>query len=107
MTKKEITNNEIMEALGQFAQSVDTRFDSIDKRFDSIDKHLFRIDNRLDNLESDVSDIKTKVNHIYNVLDDHMSRIETLIQEKAKYRNTSRSVWSAGFSNLPINSTSN
>lgn len=88
MVKKEITNNEIMEALGKFANSVDKRFDkidkhfeSIDKRIDSIDKHLFIIDGRLDNLESGMSEINTKVAHIYNVLDGHMKRIETILQE--------------------------
>lgn len=102
MTKKEVSNNEIMEALGQFAQNVDKRFDDIDKRFEQIDDrferiddrfgqmdgrfekiemHLFKIDNRLDNLESDMADVKTKVNKIYDVLDDHMRRIENILQE--------------------------
>lgn len=86
MTKKEISNNEIMEALGQFAGSVDKRFESIDKKFDSIDKHLFRIDGRLDNLENDMTEVKTKVSHVYNVLDDHMKRIETILQESQVQR---------------------
>ncbi len=74
MIQKEVTNNEIMEALGQFANSVD-------KRFDAIDTRLFKIDNRIENLEHDMEDVKTKVNHIYNILDDHMRRIETILQE--------------------------
>ena len=86
MTKKEVTNNEIMEALGQFANSVDKRFESIDKRFESIDKHLFRIDGRLDNLENDMSEVKEKVSKIYDVLDDHMRRIEIIIQENMVQR---------------------
>ena len=93
MSKKEITNNEIMEALGQFANSVDkrfntidNRFESIDKRVESIDKHLFRIDGRLDNLETDISEVKKKVSHIYNILDDHMKRIETILQENQVHK---------------------
>ena len=116
MSKKDITNNEIMEALGQFANSVDKRFvsiegkfdsidkkfdsvdkrfDSMDKRFDSIDKHLFVIDGRLDNLENDVSEIKTKVSHIYNILDDHMKRIEAILQENQvqKYQQERMERW--------------
>lgn len=88
MSKKEITNDEIMQALGQFADNVDGRFESIDKhfdkidkRFESIDKHLFRIDHRLDNLETDVQDVKTKVSHIYSVLDNHLKNIEIILQE--------------------------
>jgi archaellum component FlaC len=95
MSKKEITNNEIMEALGQFANSVDKRFNTIDKRFESIDKHLFRIDGRLDNLETDISEVKTKVSHIYNILDDHMKRIETILQENQvqKYQQERMERW--------------
>jgi len=116
MTKKEISNNEIMDALGQFANSVDKRFDSIDKRFDGVDKrfdgidkridgidkridgmdkHLFVIDNRLENIESDMNNVKEKVSHIYNVLDSHMNRIETIIQENQvqKYQQERMERW--------------
>jgi archaellum component FlaC len=77
-----------MEALGQFAASVDSRFDAIDDRFETIDrrfegieKHLFTQDEHIANLESDMSGVKQKVDHIYNILDDHMKRIETILQE--------------------------
>lgn len=84
-----------MEALGQFAGSVDKRFESMDKRFDVIDKHLFRIDNRLDNLETDMAEIKAKVSHIYDVLDDHMKRIEMILQENQvqKYQQERMERW--------------
>jgi len=74
MNKKEVSNAEIMEALGQFAQSVD-------KRFDSVENRLFKMDGRLDNLETDMVDVKAKVNKIYDVFDDHMRRIENILQE--------------------------
>lgn len=95
MSKKEITNNEIMEALGQFANSVDKRFNTIDKRFESIDKHLFRIDSSLEDLKADMAEVKTKVSHIYDVLDDHMKRIETILQENQvqKYQQERMERW--------------
>lgn len=102
MNRKEITNNEIMDALGNFANnvdkrfvSIDKRFDTIDKRFDSIDKHLFRIDTRLDNLENDVTDIKTTISHIFSILDNHMKRIETILQENQiqKYQQDRMERW--------------
>ncbi|MFI5212456.1 MAG: hypothetical protein ACHQTE_00660 [Candidatus Saccharimonadales bacterium] len=88
MTKKEVTTNDIMDALGQFANSVDGRFDQMDK-------HFFKIDKRLDNFETDVTEIKTKVNHIYNVLDDHMNSIKQFYR-KMLCETCNKSVWSVG-----------
>jgi len=95
MSKQEITNNEIMEALGQFANSVDKRFDFIDTRFDAIDKHFFQIDGRLDNLETNISEVKTKVSHIEDILDYHMKRIEEIMQENQvqKYQQDRMERW--------------
>lgn len=88
MTKKEVSNNEIMQALGQFAASVDEKFEGIDKRFevmesrfDRIDMQLFKIENRLDNLENDMTEVKSKIDKIYGILDEHMRRIESIMQE--------------------------
>jgi archaellum component FlaC len=95
MSQKEITNNEIMEALGQFANNVDERFGTMDKRFDAVDKHLFKIDGRLDNLETDMSEVKTKISHIESILDNHMKRIEEILQENQvqKYQQDRMERW--------------
>lgn len=69
MTKQEVTNDEIMQALNQFANQVDKRFDDVDKRFDKV--------------ESDVAELKSDVNRIYNILDKHMARIEEILQENS------------------------
>ncbi|MGB4762607.1 MAG: hypothetical protein WBP12_04620 [Candidatus Saccharimonas sp.] len=67
MTKSEVTNDEIMTALSRFADNVDKRFD--------------RLESDVAELKSDVAELKQDVNRIYGVLDTHMSRIETLIEE--------------------------
>lgn len=51
MTSQSVTNDEIMETLSKFADSVDKRFQSIDKRFESIDKRFVSIDKRFDSQE--------------------------------------------------------
>lgn len=93
MTKKEVSNNEIMQALGRFAASVDARFDAIDgrfegvdekfegidARFDRIDMRLFKIENHLDNLENDMTEVKSKIDRMYGILDEHMRRIESIM----------------------------
>lgn len=95
MIKREVTNNEIMEALNQFANSVDERFEESNRHFEAIDKHLFKIDKRLDSLESDVSEIKSRIISIENILDDHMKRIEEIIKENQvqKYQQERMERW--------------
>ncbi|QQR51333.1 hypothetical protein IPF89_00635 [Candidatus Saccharibacteria bacterium] len=46
-----------------------------------VDKHFDKIEDDIAELKSDVSELKSDVNRIYGILDTHMSRIETLIQE--------------------------
>lgn len=88
MSKKEVTNNEIMEALNQFA-------DSVDERFEETNKHLFKIDKRLENLESDMSEVKSRIISIENILDDYMKRIEEIIKENQvqKYQQERMERW--------------
>lgn len=54
MSKSEVSNEDIMTMLSQFADNVNERFDAVDKRFDVVDKRLFR-------LENDVSEVKQKI----------------------------------------------
>lgn len=67
MVKAQVTNEEILSTLSQFA--------------DNVDKHFDKIEDDIAELKSDVSELKSDVNRIYGILDTHMSRIETLIQE--------------------------
>lgn len=69
MTKQEVTNDEIMQALNQFANRVDGRFDTLESD--------------VAELKSDVAELKKDVNRIYNILDKHMARIEEIIQENS------------------------
>jgi hypothetical protein len=74
MVKAQVTNDEIMFALSQFATNVDGRFD--------------KLEGDVAELKTDVAELKVSVaklgddvSRIYSILDGHMSRIETLIQE--------------------------
>lgn len=70
MTKsqtQDVSNNDIMQALNEFAGSVDKRFD--------------KLESDVAELKSDVVELKEDVNRIYGILDAHMSRIETIMQE--------------------------
>jgi uncharacterized protein YajQ (UPF0234 family) len=76
MAKKEVTNDEIMQALNQFTNEVNKRFDGVDARFERIDQRFDGVDARLDKLDDDV-------NRIYGILDKHMARIEEIMQENS------------------------
>ena len=45
---KEVSNNEILEALHAFAGSVDNQFSHIHQRFEAIDQRFDDVDDRLD-----------------------------------------------------------
>lgn len=90
MTKKEVTNDEIMTALAQFATSVDSRFDMVDKRFDKLEGDVSELKSDVAELKTDmaevktdVSELKTDVNRIYDILDAHMTRIERILEENS------------------------
>jgi archaellum component FlaC len=76
MSKQEVTNDEIMAALTQFADSVDKRFDNVDKRFDGADRRFDGVESRLEKIENDVR-------NIYNILDAHMTKIERIVEENS------------------------
>jgi flagellar capping protein FliD len=98
MSKKEITNNEIMEALGQFAGSVDERFESINESFVSIDKSFKTIDKRFEIFANSVDkrfnvidkrfgEIENKLDKRFdfltNLIDGYAGKIDTYAQEMA------------------------
>ena len=83
MVKKEVTNEEIMQTLNQFANQVDKRFDGVDRRFDKVESDIAELKSDVAELKSDVAELKSDVNRIYNILDKHMARIEEIIQENA------------------------
>lgn len=69
MTKKEITNDEIMTALTQFAGGVDKQFGELKSD--------------VAELKGDVAELKSDVNRIYGILDAHMDRIEKILEENS------------------------
>ena len=95
MSKKEITNNEIMEALGRFANSVDKRFEDMenkfDKRFESIDKRFDSfansVEKRFNANDKRFEDIENKLDKRFdlltNIIDGYASKIDTYAQEIA------------------------
>lgn len=83
MAKKEVTNDQIMTVLAQFATSVDKRFDRIEKRLADHDEEFKKIDEN--------------INRIYDIIYAHMTRIERMIEEKTAPKLTSKTECSAGF----------
>ncbi|HRC28318.1 MAG TPA: hypothetical protein PKV96_02930 [Candidatus Saccharimonas sp.] len=88
MTKAAVTNDEIMSALSQFANNVDTRFDKLESDVAGLKSDVAglksdvaELKSDVAGLKSDVAELKADVSRIYGILDGHMSRIETLIQE--------------------------
>jgi len=81
MTKAAVTNDEIMSALSQFANNVDTRFDKLESDVSGLKSDVAELKSDVAGLKSDVAELKSDVSRIYGILDGHMSRIETLIQE--------------------------
>ncbi len=73
---KDVTNDQIMTALTEFAGSVDKRFDAVDERFD-------RLEADVSELKTDVAELKTDVNRIYGILDAHMTRMERMMEENS------------------------
>lgn len=69
---KEVSNNDIMEALARFADSVEKRFDGVDSRFDKVEARLDGVETRLGGLESEVRDIRLTLRDI----NERLERIE-------------------------------
>ena len=81
MVKAQVTNEEILSTLSQFADNVDKHFDKIEDDIAELKSDVSELKSDVAELKSDVSELKSDVNRIYGILDTHMSRIETLIQE--------------------------
>lgn len=55
---KDPSTQDVLDAINNFAQSVDERFVGIDERFDRIDGKLNGVDSRFDRLELEIGKIK-------------------------------------------------
>ena len=96
MTKQQVTNDDIMVALTQFAESVDQRFESIDQRFESIDQRfesqeqfnlklmqkLNEHDRRFERIEETMA-TKDDIRRIESTLDGYAAKIDTYATEMA------------------------
>jgi septal ring factor EnvC (AmiA/AmiB activator) len=76
MAKKDVTNDEIMQALNQFAGHVD-------EQFAELKSDVAELKSDVAELKSDVAELKSDVNRIYDILDKHMARIEDIMQENS------------------------
>ena len=86
---KQVSNDDIMTMLAQFADGIDKRFDGIDKRFDGIDKRLDGIDIRLFKLEEDnkvikrdIANLQASHDRLLNTVDRFIARIDTYETEQ-------------------------
>lgn len=82
MTKQQVTNDDIMSALTQFAQSVDQRFESIDQRFESIDQRFESIDQRFASQEQ----FNLKIMQRFDSLDKRLTTVEETMATKEDIR---------------------
>ena len=58
---QETTNNDILEAINNFSNDTEKRFDGIDKRFDGVEKRLTRIEAEMvtkEYLDDKLSDLR-------------------------------------------------
>lgn len=78
MAKAEITNDDIMTMLSQFAERVDQRFELIDQRFESIDQRFQMIDHRFESQEQ----FNVKLMNKFNKLDGRLTRVEETMATK-------------------------
>lgn len=95
MAKKPTDLDDVLNVITDFAGMVDKRFDKLENRFDNLEGRFDNLENRFDKLEiqvfkqgedikelkANVAEINKKVDHIYEVLDGHMKRIEDILQD--------------------------
>ncbi len=55
---------EILEAIGAFAEQVDARFDAIDRRFDGVDQRFLAIDQRFVSADKRVDGLESRLGRI-------------------------------------------
>ncbi|OGY42124.1 MAG: hypothetical protein A2Y67_01895 [Candidatus Buchananbacteria bacterium RBG_13_39_9] len=69
---KETTNEEILQAVNEFAGHTEEKFNAIDSKFNNIDTNFDKVANRFDRIENEISEIKsTMVTKDY--LDDKLA----------------------------------
>ena len=73
--EKEITNNEIFDALVRFARDTDARFNAVDARFDAIDVRFNGVDGRCDGIETRLRRIESLM-VTKDYLDDKLADVE-------------------------------
>ena len=61
MRKKNITINDLANAVDNLASAVKQGFDNVDKRFDGVDSRFDKVENRLKALEEGQEDIKMRL----------------------------------------------
>jgi predicted nuclease with TOPRIM domain len=59
MKNNEPTNQEILEAINNFAGHTEGRFSKIEEKFDSIDKRFEKMDQRFDKIEKELVAVKS------------------------------------------------
>jgi len=62
MTEKknnQVTNEEILETMNEFATTVDQRFDKVDQRFDKVDQRLDGVEGEISKVKGEVGGMKT------------------------------------------------
>ena len=73
MTKRDVSNDEIMTALSGFANDVNKRFDDLEDRFD---KRFFTLEHKMAKIEADIIDLKKSQDHLTNTVDAFIARID-------------------------------
>jgi len=94
---EDAAKQEILEAIGVFAESVDQRFESIDKRFESIDKRFDQIDKRFESIDRrfdlvdkrfdatdrKIDNVKGDLVHLLRKEDEKMNTLISVLAKKS------------------------
>jgi len=81
MTKQQVTNDDIMTALTQFAESVDQRFESVDQRLEMQEHFNLKIMQRFDSLDKRLTTVeqtmatKEDIRRIESTLDGYAAKL--------------------------------
>lgn len=81
MAKKPTELDDVLGVLNDLAAMTAERFEGMESRFDRLDMQVFKQGEAIKTLQADMNEVKQKVDHIYNVLDAHMKRIEEILEE--------------------------
>jgi archaellum component FlaC len=61
---KEVSTNEILEAINEFASAVERRFDGVEQRLDGVEQRLDGVEQRLDGVEQNIKGLGKDVSSI-------------------------------------------